>query len=402
MNAERGRFENPCIVVSNHPSTLLDPLNAAIEIKTEVHFLANASLFKTPFTNWFFNTFYCIPVERYEDTGGKPLNNAASFEKSTQHLAKGGCLYVAPEGTSYVFRRLRKVKTGTARIALAAESRHNFQLGLSILPIGLNYSDPTKFRSELLTIIGEPIPVADFKDDWERDEVEAVQNLTARVSQALSSLIIDTPDDEQDKLLACLEEVFQNENPLDAHAEFQRTQKLMAQLQTWKATDPTAYEAFAGRVFFYFEKLKALDVSDAAVKAGRDDVVGKLLQLLLTFPVFLLGLLTHFLPVFSAKKINDGLNDDLHWEPTYRYLAGLVMYPLFIGLQVWLVSGVGERWLTWAFVLSILPSGWVAEWWLAQWRKVKERLRFRVFTKNNQADWGALLEMRAAVLQVLK
>jgi len=401
VNKDRGSFKNPCIVVSNHPSTVLDPLNAAVEIKTEVYFLANASLFKTPFTRWFFNTFYCIPVERYEDTGGKPLNNAGSFEKSTRHLAGGGCLYVAPEGTSYVYRRLRKIKTGTARIALAAESRNGFQLGLTILPIGLNYSGPAKFRSELLTIFGEPIRVADFKKGWEKDEVEAVQLLTARMGQALSALVLDTADDDEDKLLTCLEEVFQNENHLSPFPAFQRSQSLLARLQRWKMEGPSAYEAFSGQVFAYFEKLRALKTSDAAVKAGPGGTFGKAFLLMLTFPIFLLGFLVHFLPVFSAKKLNDWMNDDVHWEPTYRYMAGLVTYPVFLGLQIWLVSRAGEAWLTWAFIFSILPAGLASEQWLKKLKMVRERSRLNYLTKKKKEKWEALLNLRASILGVL-
>ena len=404
VNSERGRFRNPCIVVSNHPSTLLDPLNAAVEIKTEVYFLANASLFKAKFTRWFFNTFYCIPVERYEDTGGQPLNNAASFEKSTQHLAGGGCLYVAPEGTSYVFRRLRKIKTGTARIALAAESRNDFQLGLTILPIGLNYSDPTKFRSQLLTIFGEPVRVADFQNDWERDEVEAVQNLTARMGEAIAELILGTDDDEQDRLLSCLEEVFQSENCLEPYPAFQRSKKQLARLREWKAAEPAVFEAFAAQAFFYFEKLKELKISDLALRTAGSQSGGKRTEtpnwgLAVLFPAFLLGFLTHFLPVFSAKKLNDWLNDDIHWEPTYRYVAGVVTYPLFLVLQIWLVSVLaGEAWLTWAYVFSILPSGWVGEWWLRQWKLMQERYRVSILMKNKKAAWEELQSLRSSVL----
>lgn len=399
VNGERGRIKNPCIVVSNHPSTLLDPLNAAVEIKTEVYFLANASLFKTPFGRWFFSTFYCIPVERYEDTGGKPLNNVASFEKSTRHLAGGGCLYVAPEGTSYVYRRLRKIKTGTARIALAAESRHNFQLGLTILPIGLNYSNPVKFRSELLTIMGEPIRVANFQKDWEKDEVLAVQNLTSQISESLSALIIDTADDEEDQLLTYMEEVFQNENQLEPYPAFQRTKNLQARLRHWKATEQAAFEAYSRQVFSYFEKLKTEKLSDAAMKPGSGEGIADALRLLLLFPVFLLGYLTHVLPVFFAKKLDDWLNNDIHWRPTYRFVAGLVTYPLFLGLLIWCVSSIGKGWLTWAYVLGILPSGMVAEWWLKHGKTVLEHRRCVILKNTRLSAWEELMALRENILK---
>ncbi|MBI5915776.1 MAG: 1-acyl-sn-glycerol-3-phosphate acyltransferase [Bacteroidetes bacterium] len=197
----RTRFGTPCIVVSNHPSTLLDPLNAVVEVKSEVFFLANAGLFRNPVAAWLLRKLYCIPIERVQDTGGKPLDNAASFEQSSRHLARGGCLYVAPEGSSFVERRLRKFKTGTARIAFDAESRRHFQLGLTILPVGLNYSDPTQFRSELLKVYGEPIRVANFQKNWEEDQIEAVRTLTEQIEEQLSALIIDTENDAEDQLL---------------------------------------------------------------------------------------------------------------------------------------------------------------------------------------------------------
>lgn len=175
------RSKNPCILVSNHPSTLLDPLNVAIKVSAEVKFLANASLFKNPVADWLLRQLYCIPIERYQDTGGKPLNNAESFEQASNFLSKKGCLYVAPEGSSFVERKLRKIKTGTARIAFDAEKRNNWQLGLTILPIGLEYSDPTKFRSELVVQFGKPIRVADFREDYEADPVNGVYCLTEAI-----------------------------------------------------------------------------------------------------------------------------------------------------------------------------------------------------------------------------
>ncbi|HHS95525.1 MAG TPA: hypothetical protein ENJ45_02965, partial [Phaeodactylibacter sp.] len=63
------RCDNPCILVSNHPSTITDPLHVAHRAKRMVHFLANAGLYKSKIGNWFFSNFYCIPIERPEDVG---------------------------------------------------------------------------------------------------------------------------------------------------------------------------------------------------------------------------------------------------------------------------------------------------------------------------------------------
>lgn len=399
IHRERGNFTNPCIVVSNHPSTVLDPLNAAVRIDRIVFFLANASLFKIKFFAWLLNHLYCIPIERYEDTGGKPLNNKASFEKSTQHLKKGGCMYIAPEGTSYVQRRLRKLKTGTARIAFTAESLYDFQLGLTILPIGLNYSDPTQFRSTLLTIFGEPIRVADFKNEWETDAFEGVRKLTDHLEEKLSALIIDTQDEEEDKLLKALEVILQNKHALSPLDDFRRSKTMLDRLRREKVADPARYGKLSETAAAYFQKLKTLKLGDKVAHRRVHVSAPGILGLVLAQPLFLLGYLSHFLPAFFAKKINDWLNDDIHWMPTYKYVAGLVTFPLLWGLQIWLVHRFGgQAWLTWLYAFSIVPSGLVAEWFLKKWRQTIQRLRVRFYQKRNPVLMEDLMANKEVIL----
>lgn len=406
VNKERGRFKNPCIVVSNHPSTMLDPLNAAEEIQTEVYFLANASLFKNPIAGWILRKLYCIPIERHKDTGGKPLDNQASFEQAIGHLAKGGCLYIAPEGVSVVERSLRKLKTGTARIALATESRHHFQLGLSILPIGLNYSDPTKFRSHLLTILGEPIQVADFQQDWEQDEMEAVRKLTDYVSEKLASLLLNTSDPEEDKLLCYLEEMMQNENRLPSYPHFKRSQQVLSDLQKSKISNPDSFAKFREMAFNYFEQLNMLKTTDLAIKWRKE---GKnhwpmFLLLTATLPFFLPGFLIHFVPIFASKTISRALNKDIDWAPTINFLVGFVVYPLLLLLEIWAVGRAvavfGETgiWLKWLFILCIVPLGLAAEWWWQKWQLMRQKWRAEKVFQQNPAVWKLLNEMRADIL----
>ncbi len=400
------RSRNPCILVSNHPSTLLDPLNVAIRVNAEINFLANASLFKYAITEWLLRRLYCIPVERYQDTGGKPLNNVDSFKQATEFLSGGGCLYVAPEGTSFVERRLRKLKTGTARIAFAAESTNNFQLGLTILPIGLNYSDPTKFRSELVTVFGNPIRVADFREDYLADPVNAVNCLTEAMSEQISSLIIDCEDEAQDQLLHRLETILQNENPLPPAERLHRSQVVLNRLRQWKSSDAAAYEAFSPSVFSYFEKTKSLKISDLQIRAAKLQFGGGQLpnwSLAALVPVFLPSYLTHVLPTFFAKKITDALNADYHWVPTYKFTAGVVMYPLFIWLQTWLVSKLAVHldlgsWVKWAYLLAVIPMGLLAEWWLKKWKRWRDSCRADFLSKNKKESWSEMTDLRQQIL----
>ena len=195
------RTNGPLILAVNHPNTFMDPLIIATLVRQRVAFIANGSIFNR-FTRPIFSYFHVIPVYRKKDTAHSTLSpaelNKRTFQRCYDYLETKGTIMIFPEGTSEIERRLREIKTGTARIALGAESEHEFNLGVQILPIGLNYSDPTHFRSEVFINVGTPIQVQDFKESYRPDSFEAVATLTDLIQQRLTETVIITEDAEEE------------------------------------------------------------------------------------------------------------------------------------------------------------------------------------------------------------
>jgi 1-acyl-sn-glycerol-3-phosphate acyltransferase len=81
INEEGLKFDNPTIVVSNHPNTLLDAVGVAARVQKRLFFLANSSLFASPVAGWLLNRLYCIPIMRKEDAEKKQVNNDHSFQR---------------------------------------------------------------------------------------------------------------------------------------------------------------------------------------------------------------------------------------------------------------------------------------------------------------------------------
>ena len=218
INAERLRFGHGAIVISNHPSTMLDPLNIAANMKRQVSFLANASMFSTPFTNWMFTKLYCVPIQRSKDKGGKHINNEESFQRCDEFLGNDGVLWIAPEGGSDMERKIRPFKTGTARIGFSAENQKDFDLNLPILPVGLSYSAPDKFRSDLVIHVGDWVYPKDFREAYEQDSWQAVRDLTDHLEQQIKALAIDLEDEAEEKFISYIETLLANSAPLDEKA----------------------------------------------------------------------------------------------------------------------------------------------------------------------------------------
>lgn len=380
VNREGLRFKGPAIVVSNHPCTLMDPLNVGTPAREPFYFLANAGLFKSKFGNWFFNTFYCIPIERIQDTSGKPVNNAAAFARCDAHMMRGGTLFIAPEGDSWMRRHLQKLKTGTVRIAFNSEQLHDYQLDLKIIPVGLTYSDPTAFRGNIFINVGAPFYVRDFRAAYEANPMEAVKSVTIELQERLRTLMIDMEDDAEDLFVKQLETIVQNSQPVTPEAAFHRTKKLIADLREWKSKDVINYTNFRQEVNNYFKTLQQKKISDDAVASAPDRRLWlKLLLLIIGFPVFLYGFVNHFFPAFVpflvAVFLVNRLKLYVGYTSAVKFALGIIMVPLFYWLQSELVEDWFSTAVSWWYLLSLPITGLLAwEWWVfakKSWKRLK-------------------------------
>lgn len=382
------RFKGPAIVVSNHPCTLMDPLNVGVLARESFYFLANAGLFKSKFGNWFFNTFYCIPIERMQDTGGKPVNNAANFARCDAHMVRGGTLFIAPEGDSWMRRNLQKLKTGTVRIAFNSEQQHDYQLDLKIIPVGLTYSDPTAFRGKVFIKVGAPLYVRDFREIYEADAQEAVNSVTLKLQERMRMLMIDTLNDAEDLLVKQIETIMQNSQPVKPEAEFQRSQQFIKQLRKWKVSNAASFLSFENQIKAYFKQLQINNIQDSAVLNFPDKtLVFKILLLIIGMPFFFYGLVNHFFPAFVpflvAWVLVNRLKLYIGYTSTVKFALGVMLVPLFYWIQSELIQNWFSTAVSWWYLLSLPITGLLAWEYGVFFKKVRSSLKFR-FLKTQQ------------------
>lgn len=372
INQERLDFKNPCIAISNHPSTLTDPLHVAKNIRKQVFFLANAGLFKSAIGGWFFNTFYCIPVERPKDVDGRKIQNDKAFERCDQHLDQGGCLYIAAQGYSKMVRRLgNKLKTGTARIALSAEGNNDFKLGLTIVPVGLTYANPTDFRTGVIINAGEHVTVADYKEAYAKDPVKTVKQLTKDLEDRMRTLLIDADDEAEELIIQQMEELVNTKTPLNLEENFLRTQKIAHSFRKLKTTAPDQYQFLKTQTTQHFEQLNKLDVKSEAVFA-KANPFANILTFIVGLPVFLYGWINNFLPNFIPGFLAKKIKIYIGYASTIKLMSALFIYPIFYGLQIYLVQHFfSNEWITLAYVISLPIFGLLA------WAYRKKFIRFK-------------------------
>src|SRR5262245_23090675 len=142
--------DGPVIFAGNHPNSLHDPMLIIAFAGRAVSMAAKDVLFKSRFMRFFLLNLGAVPIARRSDHGGgESVDNQKAFDALFAILAEGRAMGIFPEGLSHDEAQLSRLKTGAARIALGVVDRHP-DLVVRIVPCGLTYVHPKRFRSRVL------------------------------------------------------------------------------------------------------------------------------------------------------------------------------------------------------------------------------------------------------------
>ena len=166
------------VFIGNHPNALIDPLLLACKNPRDPYFLTRASVFGNEFLSNFFERIKMLPIYRPRDGKNQMYKNEAVFKKCEHILGKGNCLGVFAEGSHNIERRIRPLKSGFARIILGTTDSFPELEDITIIPVGLNYNDPTEALSKASVYFGDPISVKEVLNNL---PLEKNQSNTLRI-----------------------------------------------------------------------------------------------------------------------------------------------------------------------------------------------------------------------------
>ncbi|RMG22964.1 MAG: hypothetical protein D6730_15465, partial [Bacteroidetes bacterium] len=368
-------------------------------------FLAKSTIFANRLISWLLKQLHVIPVYRREDVQpGQRTNNLGSFRACIQYLSKGGTLLIFPEGTSFAEMKLRPLKSGLARIALETEARHDFGLGLPILPVALNYLAPNEFRSPVIINIGPPIWVKDWEVVYKNNPQACVKQLTAHLQEQMEALLIIADDKEQENLLKQLTQLINGAGP----ADFEQQQQLANTLRQMARQQPDVYEALREKTLLYTRIKQRLKVSEKAFeKAPWQRPLGMLAQglyLLLTLPLFLLGVLTHYLPYTLPAHLARRLTDEIEYHAAIMMVSGMLLFPAFYVLEICLFHHFLSpgRWFTLAFGLSLPLLGIFSLYYGQHWMDLRQQFKLWLIYLRKKELLQKLAQQQADILSLLQ
>ena len=279
----------PVLFVSNHQNALIDPLLIGAFTPREMYYLTRAEVFKNHLIAGILYSVNMLPIYRIRD-GYKKLNkNTAIFEKCYQIINDKKSILIFPEGNHNIQRRVRPLSKGFTRIVFGSLDKYPDN-ELVIIPVGMNYSDPTGYASSVNIVYGKPIPVKHYWKDL--PESDAMQALNDEVSNALKKVTthISSPKDH-DKIIRYFDK-----------NEFLHPEKANKKLKTISLDQPVLQTKEKKNGFLYY-----------------------------------LIKINSFIPFMIWNKIKPGIKEK-EFISTFKYTVAITAFPVFYLLQSILIG----------------------------------------------------------------
>jgi glycerol-3-phosphate O-acyltransferase/dihydroxyacetone phosphate acyltransferase len=375
------------VFVANHTNALIDPILVITDAACEISPVAKSTLWSVPGLRWLLDRAGAVPIVRRVDTPGKAAaQNAEVFGRIAAHLGDGGNILIFPEGTSHSEPQLAPLRSGAARMLIAAEAhagarrddatpgRAGAQAGANprVAPtfqaVGLEFDARTDFRSRCLVLWGPVRRLADIPGDGE-DRVRAI---TGVMAADLGDLLITGNTHEDRRRVARVAELLAHdagERSLGAWSGIGRQVELAR--RTLGSVDASLVARVAARVDAYYTELDRLGLADGQVAgtaphAGppRPAPASRWRRAALA-PLAAAGFALYAIPYFLPRWIARSSDPDA--VSTIKLGSALVVYPVWAAGLVAGALVLLPPPLSLVAVAIVIASPFAALGWLDAW-----------------------------------
>lgn len=375
----------PVVFVGNHPNGLVDPGLVFISTRRHVTFLAKAPLFRIPVLGWMLKAMDALPVYRKQDAGADMTKNEGTLTASVEALQQGRAITIFPEGKSHSEPQLAELKTGCARIALAALAKGT---PVKIVPIGLTFLQKDRFRSRARIDVGPVFDPAPFvpkpragpgastasaaelrsssggtsEERQGEDAFEAARKLTDAIADRIRAVTLNLEQWEDLPLIATAEQLYALKRGEEAQDQ-DRLRRFARGMTLLRDEQPERFERLKADVLSFQNRLavvdaKAKELTYAYRPATVAWFVVRNLLWLFGLPLVALGLALFAIPFWIPIGIVAVTKPGDDTEATVKVMTLLVLAPfwwaLLTALAAWqLGPGAGGAMFVGALPLAL-------------------------------------------------
>lgn len=351
--------EGAALLLPNHPNALLDPAVIWATAGRDIRFLAKSTLFEGPLRPLLAGAG-AIPIYRKLDQGVDTSRNTEMFAAVAAALADGDAICIFPEGVSHSKGRLEPLRSGAARMALAAERNGT---PVAMVPVGLNFDRQAVFRSRVTVVFGKPFDGRDLLPATEAELPSAVRALTDRIAGHIRRLLIEADPradaalvDRVDRLYAAA-----RGRPADPKERLSRRRTIAAGIERLRLADPVKYDELLLRLRRYDQRLRRFGIRDRhldwqisfgdAIRFGLRELALAVLLL----PLCLCGLAVFFVPYKLTGVAARLSTRDYDVMASAQVIAGFLIYGAWIAILAAIAWQIGGRTLGLVTLFAIPP-----------------------------------------------
>jgi 1-acyl-sn-glycerol-3-phosphate acyltransferase len=394
LGTENIRTDDPVIFAPNHQNALMDALAVLFTHKGQPVFLARADIFKRKSIAAILYFLKILPVYRIRDGFSSVKGNDEIFVKTIDVLKNKNGLVILPEGDHAGFRRLRQLKKGICRVAFQSDEATGFTLKIKIIPVGLDFSNYSRFRQVLTVAYGKPIEVSEYYDSYKISPERALNELRSRLSDEMKGIMIHIESEEDYEAIDELRSMINGRYSDDIRLpKLFRDRILVNKMNLLKASDPALYQRICSLSIKVKQKAKELN-TDYRLLEKRKHPLGWLIAgvigIVITFPLFIYGNIFNLtfleIPNLQIRKIKD---PQFHSSIRYAisFALAFVFLPVYLILSLFIFS---SWWLGLLIFLTLPLSGLFAWNYYLQFRRIRGGFRIRSLIKQKDKEFNLL------------
>ena len=400
-NLRKVPLEKPLLFAGNHQNSFMDGVLVGSYLTQPIHFLMRADMFKNPVASFCLRELNVSPVYRFEEGLENVHKNLETFKAIYKILRKNGNYVVFSEGICVQEKRLQKLRKGTGRMAFGAEVQHD--LDVYVVPVGINYTYPAKFRKEVMINFHDPFRIKELKDLYNINQAKALLAFNEKVEAGLKKevIIIENPDNDwiaeqllimgrNNLVLPFFKWMFDS----DERRQLEKT--ISEKINYLSNTSKENLDLMSGKIKTYTDLLKINHLKDENIARKLDRGSIRYLAVILGFPLFLAGYIANLLPYLIPPIICNSLIKDPRFYSSVYIGIGTILYLIYFPV-VLILLGIFIGWPGFLLGLLVPVLGYLVLFYQEVFAERFSTLRFWLKKIKNPALISEIVSLRKEI-----
>lgn len=391
--------KSPAILAVNHPNAFMDPaMLAYVCYPPKLYFLARGDVFKPGIASTVFEGLGIAPIFRIQDGGREGLKkNDETYQRVFKMLSENKKVIIFAEGLCIQERRLRPLKKGVPRMIFAGMEEIN-RPDLVVIPVGVNYTHPKKFRSHLFFNVGEPISINEMMEDYDSQPARTMNNFLKVLEPKMKELIVHIDNPENDKVVEWLEEIFtpslckvQGLKRTNLDHELQISKQITAMVNNADVANKAALETLKEKCKDYINALEKFKIRDwlidpnNAVRVNWLNFIFRKLVLVIFAPLWWRGLIGNYPAYKLSQIIVDKRIKQVEFHSSFNLAIGTILMWIYYWIQFIIMTRIMGH-FGWGF-LAMFISFITGKFVLYYYPFLKKAMgMFRVLTHSQRVE----------------